>query len=101
MLANPLAHMLLSYHFGYIQCGFCISDLSIPGIAAHDRLDIFTFSVSFIYITAFGDDAKWGIMDGKRGAEIGGGGVACLISDHFHSLLFSLFLTIGIYYDCY
>ena len=95
MLANLLAHMLLSYHFGYIQCGFCISDLSIPGIAAHDRCNIshiFTFSVSFIYITAFGDDAKWGIMDGRRGAEIGEGGGVGLFN--FRPFSWSPFLLV-------
>ena len=37
----------------YIQCGFIISNLSIPGLAAHDRYNIshvFTFSFLFLVL---------------------------------------------------
>ena len=54
----------------YIQCGFSISYLSIPGIVAHDQCNIsqifmflFNFNVqfravTFIYITVFQEDSK-------------------------------------------
>ena len=58
----------------YIQCGFSISYLSIPGTAAHERCnisDIFTFSfqfqccaVPFIYTAIFWEDSKLGSVVG-------------------------------------
>ena len=63
----------------YIQCGFSISYLSIPGVLAHDRSNIsqififfflFTFNVRcrtvpFIYITVFQVDSKQGSVVGR------------------------------------
>ena len=61
----------------YIQCGFSISYLSIPGIVAPDRCNIsqsfivlFNFNVQcravpFIYITVFLEDSKRGSVVGR------------------------------------
>ena len=58
----------------YIQCGFSVSYLSIPGMAAHDRCNIshsFTFSFKlqcrtalFIFKTTFWEDSKLGSVVG-------------------------------------
>ena len=58
----------------YIQCGFSVSYLSIPGMAAHDRCNIshsFTFSFQlqcrtalFIFKTTFWEDSKLGSVVG-------------------------------------
>ena len=99
----------------YIHCGFSISYLSIPGIAAYDRCTIphsyFFFSISisccaFLLYNCF----LGGLKTGQRGRGDGGGAVesqsfvsrlACLNLVHVYGLLFSLFLIIGIYYSCY
>ena len=61
----------------YIQCGFSIAHLSIPGTVAHDKCNIFqififlfNFSVQccavpFIYITVFGENSKQGSVVGR------------------------------------
>ena len=94
----------------YIQCGFSISYLSIPGIVAHDRCNIshiFTFSFQFqcpmscctfhLYSCFSG-----GFRTMKHGRRVGGWwcGVmiiclkilACLISANVFGLLFSSFI---------
>ena len=75
---------ILFWWISYIQCGFSISCLSIPGIVAHDKCNIsriFTFSfqfqcrmsaVSFIYITAFQEDSQRDSVVGRwMGRSVG------------------------------
>ena len=63
-----------NYYINLVQCGFSISYLPIPGIAAHDRCNFsLTFNFSFqlqcrvapfIYITVFQEDSKQGSVIG-------------------------------------
>ena len=104
-----------------IQCGFSISYLSIPGIAAHDRCNIsqiFTFFVQFqcpMSCCAFHlyNCFSGGFKTGQHGRKVGGQEcwvriiyfkiLTCLISVNVFGLLSSLFIMrsiiiiIGIY----
>ena len=94
----------------YIQCGFSISYLSIPGIVAHDRCNIsqsFIFSVQFqspMSCCAFHlcDCFSCGFKTGQRGKKVGEQEcwaiiiyfkiLACLTSFNVFGLLSSLFI---------
>ena len=94
----------------YIQCGFSISYLSIPGIVAHDRCNIsqiFIFFVQFqcpMSCCAFHlyNCFSGGFKTGQRGRKVGGQEcwviiiysktLACLISFSALGLLSSLFI---------
>ena len=89
----------------YIQCGFSISYLSIPGIVAHDRCKIshiFTFSFQFqcpMSCCAFHlyNCFSGGFRTGKHGRKVGGWWfgvmIICLkISACLISVIFSLFI---------
>ena len=98
----------------YIQCGFSIFYLSIPGIVAHDICNIsqiFTFFVQFqcpLSCCAFHlyNCFSGGFKTGQRGRKSGGQEswviiiyfkiLACLISVNVFGLLSSLFIMIFI-----
>ena len=92
----------------YIQCGFSISYLSIPGIVAHDRCNIshiFTFSFQFQCLMScctfhLHNCFSGGFRTGKRGRKVDG--ECCGVMIICLKILASFLLVYnGIYYYYY